>query len=191
MPRKKKISPTIETPEKTEVPDAKSGEIETPPRQNRPNRTFPIITILFSAILIILALGLLLKAPEIVKAPNIQKTEMEAGLTKLNVTTNNKSLTTESHTLLDIKASQSKKGLIYIILSGKDNSYILALSEDAAVRERIKTKELRIGQSVTINVSKPISFKREPQEVSELKKKLKRVKLVMLKSIEPINKRQF
>jgi hypothetical protein len=95
------------------------------------------------------------------------------------------------HTILDFYTSKTRPNTVYIILSSNDNSYITAISEDEKVRERLLTKKLKIGQKVTIVSSKPIKFKVEPAEIKQVRGKLKRTSIVMLKDIEPSASRNF
>lgn len=95
------------------------------------------------------------------------------------------------HTILDFYTSKTRPNIVYIILSSNDNSYITAISEDKKVREKLLTKKLKIGQKVTIVSSKPIKFKVEPAEIKQVRGKLKRTSIVMLKDIEPSASRNF
>lgn len=94
-------------------------------------------------------------------------------------------------TLLDFILSKSKKDLSYLVLSYKENTYLLAITEDKNIQDLLKSRKLHIGQKVVVETSEPIKFKKEPREITELKKKLKRVTLVKLKKLETVEAREF
>jgi hypothetical protein len=93
--------------------------------------------------------------------------------------------------LLDFLLSKSKKDLSYLVLSHEKNTYLLAITEDKNIRRLLNSKQLHIGQKVEVETSEPIKFKNEPKEVTELKRKLKRVTLVKLKKLKTIETRGF
>lgn len=94
-------------------------------------------------------------------------------------------------TILDFYTSRTKKEITYILLASQNNTYLIAITESAIIKEQLASKALKIGQQVKIEVSNPIEFKKEPQEITDLRKRLKKTILVRLKSIQALQPKKF
>lgn len=94
-------------------------------------------------------------------------------------------------TLLDFYPSKTEENITYVVLSNPNNTYLIAISKDMTLRKSLLSKKLRVGQKVDVEVSKPIKFRKEPKEITELKIKLKKTTLVMLEGIKSVKTRNF
>jgi hypothetical protein len=169
--KNKKIAPDQKEKLEENVADHKPS--------GKKNTLLTVSLVIISLMLVLIGGFLIAKFPSALKEGNPQQSETPS-------TIKSPELKETRHLILDRIPSNLKKSLNYIVLSGEDNSYIIGISENENINNQFKTKKLTLGMLVTIESTKPIKLKNEPKELTELRKRLKNTKLVMLKDILPI-----